>query len=151
MKFVQAGFDLLKQWEGCSLVAYQDAGDVWTIGYGHTAGVQRGDTITPDQALELLNQDVYAMSVRVATVMSPLVSTRINDNQFTALCCFAFNVKSWEDTPLFTLLDNCQWALCEAHWLLYDKELIDGTKQEVNGLLNRRKAELALFLTPVGN
>ena len=35
----QAGLDLIKQYEGCRLAAYRCAAGVWTIGYGHTAGV----------------------------------------------------------------------------------------------------------------
>lgn len=38
----QAGLDLIKQYEGCRLAAYRCAAGVWTIGYGHTAGVHSG-------------------------------------------------------------------------------------------------------------
>ena len=40
-KIGQAGFNLIKQYEGCRLSAYQCAAGVWTIGYGHTAGVKK--------------------------------------------------------------------------------------------------------------
>ncbi|WP_423245967.1 glycoside hydrolase family protein [Periweissella cryptocerci] len=36
------GRQLLKQFEGLRLKAYQDSVGVWTIGYGHTKGVVRG-------------------------------------------------------------------------------------------------------------
>ena len=49
-KIGQAGFNLIKQYEGCRLSAYQCAAGVWTIGYGHTAGVKKGMTITQAQA-----------------------------------------------------------------------------------------------------
>lgn len=41
---------LIASWEGLKLTAYQDSGRVWTIGYGHTAGVKEGDQCTPVQA-----------------------------------------------------------------------------------------------------
>lgn len=43
--------------EGLRLVAYQDGGGVWTIGYGHTRGVSLGDTCTEAQAEIWLIQD----------------------------------------------------------------------------------------------
>ena len=46
----QAGLALIKQYEGCRLAAYRCAAGVWTIGYGHTAGVHSGMTITQAQA-----------------------------------------------------------------------------------------------------
>ena len=49
-KIGQAGLNLIKQFEGCRLSAYQCAAGVWTIGYGHTAGVKKGMTITQAQA-----------------------------------------------------------------------------------------------------
>lgn len=44
--------------EGVSLKAYQDGADVWTICYGHTAGVKRGDVATMAQCVEWLRTDV---------------------------------------------------------------------------------------------
>ena len=56
-KIGQAGLELIKQFEGCRLTAYQCAAGVWTIGYGHTAGVKQGQTITQAQAENFLKQD----------------------------------------------------------------------------------------------
>ena len=39
-------FEKIKEFEGCRLEAYQDAAGVWTIGYGHTHGVKKGDVAT---------------------------------------------------------------------------------------------------------
>ena len=43
MKTSQYGIDLIKHFEGCELKAYKCPAGVWTIGYGHTKGVQEGD------------------------------------------------------------------------------------------------------------
>jgi GH24 family phage-related lysozyme (muramidase) len=47
----------IAQEEGMRLVAYRDAVGIPTIGFGHTAGVHMGMTITRSQALEMLRQD----------------------------------------------------------------------------------------------
>lgn len=44
--------------EGCRLTAYQDQAGVWTICYGHTAGVKRGDVATRSQCVAWLQEDL---------------------------------------------------------------------------------------------
>ncbi len=48
----------LKKHEGLRLKAYLDTVGVWTIGYGHTLGVDEGLTCTPEQAESWLIEDV---------------------------------------------------------------------------------------------
>ena len=48
----------IKRFESCVLTAYQDAKGVWTIGYGHTEGVKKGDKITYYQAEQFLKEDL---------------------------------------------------------------------------------------------
>ena len=55
-KIGQAGLALIKQYEGCRLAAYRCAAGVWTIGYGHTAGIHSGMTITQAQAEKLADK-----------------------------------------------------------------------------------------------
>ena len=57
------GLALIKEFEGLELEAYPDpgnkvTGEPWTIGYGHTVGVRRGDTCTEEQATEWLREDL---------------------------------------------------------------------------------------------
>ncbi len=52
------GFAQLKRHEGLRLKAYKCPAGVWTIGYGHTGGVNYLDEITEERAEELLIQDV---------------------------------------------------------------------------------------------
>lgn len=64
-------------------------GDRPTIGYGSTAGVKMGDTITPDRALHRLMDEVdtvYAQGVR-RCVMKPLTQ-----NEFGAFVSLAYSV-----------------------------------------------------------
>ena len=56
LKTGQAGLNLIKQFEGCRLTAYKCPAGVLTIGYGHTAGVKAGQTITQEQT-DMLAED----------------------------------------------------------------------------------------------
>ena len=53
-------YDDLRRDEGLRLLAYRCTAGVLTIGYGHTAGVQDGDTCTKAQAEAWLRDDVAA-------------------------------------------------------------------------------------------
>jgi lysozyme len=54
----QAGIDLIKSFEGCTLAAYQDVRGIWTIGWGHIAGVTKGMIFTQVQANDALLADL---------------------------------------------------------------------------------------------
>lgn len=93
MKISDAALDYItKPFEGLRLKAYPDpqsGGDPWTIGWGHTQGVKRGDTCTPEQALTWLHQDVaWAESV------ANKITTQLTQNQFDAVVDFIYNVGS---------------------------------------------------------
>ena len=62
MTYSKMGERLTEGFEGCRLTAYQDSGGVWTIGYGHTAGVYAGKTCTEAQAEAWLGGEVRAES-----------------------------------------------------------------------------------------
>lgn len=57
---------LLRVLEGCRLTAYRDTGGVLTIGFGHTAGVTDGMTITMEQAEQFLAEDAAPLFSLVA-------------------------------------------------------------------------------------
>lgn len=144
MTFNQDGLDLIKQFEGCSLVAYQDQGGVWSIGYGHTKDVKYGQTCTADEALQLLNSDIEETSKQVTAL---LTNDQLNSNQFSALVCFAYNLGSG-NLAQSTLL-NCinTYHTDEAANEFERWMKLGGIPNE--GLLRRRQAEKALFLKPV--
>lgn len=58
MKASNILIEKLKKMENCRMRAYQDSAGVWTIGYGHTAGVKKGDCITQYQAEQFLKEDL---------------------------------------------------------------------------------------------
>ena len=87
MKTSPKGIALIKEFEGLRLKAYKCPGGVWTIGYGHTAGVKPGMVITEDQAEEYLRADLIAFEKYLNGH-----ELAINQNQFDALVSFIYNV-----------------------------------------------------------
>ena len=133
----QACVDLVKSFEGCELEAYRDLGGVWTIGYGHTAGVYEGMAIDDDRAGELLRQDLAATAIYVNGALHVPVS----QPQFDALVSFAFNVKGWRGSTLLKLVNAGEFALAAKEFPKWDHV----GKTEVAGLERRRLAEQELF------
>jgi lysozyme len=129
--------------EGLRLTAYQDMVGVWTIGYGHTGpDVKAGLTITQQQAEQLLINDL----ARFNNGVNALVTVKINQNQFDALISFSYNLGlgSLQQSTLLRLLNAGNFQAAADQFPRWDRA---GGK-EVAGLLARRNAERALFLTP---
>lgn len=135
--------ELIKSFEGLELEAYLCPANVWTIGYGHTGNVHEGQTITKQEADELLDQDleVFRRGVRKA------VTVDLNENQFGALVSFAYNVGigSLQSSTLLKLLNAGDYAGAADQFLRWNK----ASGKVLTGLTRRREAERAVFLTPV--
>ena len=56
MKVSRILIQQIKEFEGFRPNAYKCPAGVWTIGYGHTFGVKRGDKVTEEEAEELLRK-----------------------------------------------------------------------------------------------
>lgn len=140
----EAGWVLVQQWEGLSLVAYRDQAGVWTIGYGHTGGVYKGERVTLSQATQLLSGDlvVFENEVQARAPSS-------TDNQFAAMVSLSFNigVAGYRSSTVLREFKSGNFQLAANAFLLWDKIHVDGRLVLDQGLLNRRIAERALFLT----
>lgn len=88
MNISQEGLDLIKKFEGCELTAYQDSVDVWTIGYGHTKGVEEGQEITQDEAEEMLASELDEYEGYI----NDLVECALEQCQFDALVAWVYNL-----------------------------------------------------------
>ena len=86
-----AAVALIKEFEGCHLTAYKCPAGVWTIGYGTTAGVKQGDTITQDQAEQMLAREIDRIVERLRAVPH---WNEMSANQQSALISFAYNLGS---------------------------------------------------------
>lgn len=137
----QAGFALIKQYEGCRLAAYRCAAGVWTIGYGHTAGVHSGMTITQAQADAYLQQDIAKFEGYVNNPAYVPITTNLNQNQFDALVSFAFNLGAGNLRKLCKGRTAAQIAQAMTQYCKANGKTLAGLKR-------RREAEQKLFNTP---
>lgn len=138
MRTSQKGIDLMKSFEGCRLASYKCPAGVWTIGYGHTAGVKAGQVITQTQAETFLRNDL----VKYEGYVAQNVKLSLNQGQFDALVSFAYNCGVGN---LRTLVKNRNHGQIANALLRYNK----AAGKVLSGLTRRRKAEQKLFLAGV--
>jgi lysozyme len=135
--------DMLKEFEGLRLKAYEDAAGVWTIGYGHTRGVKEGQVITEGTAEQLLLQDLEVCEEAILRhVTAPL-----RQCEHEALVSLIFNIGAGAfatSTMLAKLNDRDKFgaALQFTRW---NKVTVKGKKQVLDGQTARRTRELAHF------
>ncbi len=134
--------EMIRQFEGCRLTAYKCPAGVWTIGYGHTAGVKEGQTITQAQADAFLISDCQKFADYVDNPAYVPTTAGLNDNQRDALISFAYNCGAGN---LKTLCKGRTAAQISSAILLYNK----AGGIVLPGLTKRRRAEQKLFNTPV--
>lgn len=144
MKISQNGIDLIKRYEGCSLISYQDTSGIWTIGYGWTGKVNgkticKGLKISQETADNLLSTNLVSYENKVNKYQNIY---HFNQNEFDALVSFCYNIGNIDQ-----LTDNGKRTKekIKSHWIAYCKS----NGKTLQGLVNRRKDELKLFNTKV--
>jgi len=156
MRTTEEGVQLIKDCEGCRLAAYLGPGDgIWTIAWGHTAGVKQGMTCTQAEADEWLNQDIAAVEQEVLRC----VKVSLNDNQLSAIVSFCYNIGFGEKGVKsgFAVLKN---GFPSTLLNLINAGNFEGAADEfpkwshvagqfTAGILARRLSEQDLFLKPV--
>lgn len=145
MRINQEGLDLIKSFEGLRLKAYQDGGGVWTIGYGHTRDVMKGDTLSKAQAEALFLKEIQDQEQALSRLLGDN-GIMVNENEFSALLSFIYNLGTLAlaHSTLFKLLVNKAQPKPEVakQFLRWNHD--NGVV--VPGLTRRREAEAALFL-----
>jgi hypothetical protein len=138
------GLDLIKAFEEFRPNAYYDRGGVLTIGYGSTKYDKPDltETSTIDQATAetMLPQSVdrnYGQKVLDA------VKVPLNDQQYSALASFAYNVgpTAFNKSTMLKKLNLGDFEAAANEFAKWNK--VKG--QEAKGLTDRRAAERALF------
>lgn len=148
MAISNAGLNLIKKWEGYYEKAYQCSAGVWTIGWGHTSGVKKGDTCTKSQAEKWLESDV---SAAVRNVDSFNVKYWWNQNQLDALYSFAFNNGSINQLVTGSKSGKPTGSTFRSNEIIAEKitSYVNAGGKYVQGLMNRRLEEQKLFRTAV--
>ncbi len=135
-------FEKLKEFEGCRLEAYQDAAGVWTIGYGHTYNVRKGDKISQFWAEELLRRDIEMAERQVLRL-----NVCKTQAQLDALVSFVFNlgIDKLKRSTLLQLIE-AQWppSTVIKEWKKWNR----AGGVFMRGLLARRTWEVKRFYNP---
>lgn len=140
----QLGIKLIKEYEGCELIAYKDVGGLLTIGYGHVGpDVTEGLEWTQEQAESAFHRDLGKFEAQV----DHLTPTTINENQFSAIVSFTYNLgasRLKQSTLLKLLFENdFEGAAKEfGKW-------VKAAGKVDPGLVRRRAAEQKLFETEI--
>jgi len=139
MKISEEGKALIKKFEGCELDSYVCSGGVWTIGYGHTAGVKQGDKINQDEADHLLTEDLEEFEGYVNNA----VEVALDQNQFDALVAWTFNLgpSNLKSSTMLEVLNEEKYSKVPSEMKRWNKA---GGKV-LEGLIRRRDAEALLF------
>ena len=145
-KISKTGIDLIKEFEGCHLTAYQDEVGVWTIGYGITnadksitgttikSGLKISQSTAEKWLVESLNKKYLPLVMKYDTRYN------WNQNEIDALVSFAYNIGSIDQ---LTANGSRSRSVIADKMLEYNKA---GGKV-YRGLTRRREAERKLFLT----
>lgn len=139
MKASSKLIESLKKFESCRLTAYQDGVGVWTIGYGHTAGVKPGDRITQYQAEQFLREDLSKFEAAASKVRN--VSTQ---GRFDAVVDFMFNLGTgnFAKSTLKKYIEagKATW-MCQEEFLRW----VNAGGKKLGGLVTRRIWEANRF------
>jgi lysozyme len=139
------GREMIESFEGRRHTAYPDpatGGKPWTIGIGSTGpDVVPGLTWTDQEIDERFTADLRKFEVGI----NKLVTAPISQNAFDAVCSLAYNIglQNLRTSTLLKLLNQGRHRDAAAEF--YRWSFANG--QQMPGLLRRRRAEMALFVS----
>lgn len=140
MKASQKLIEHIKKSESCVLTAYQDSAGVWTIGYGHTAGVKKGDRITLYQAELFLKEDLAKFEPEANKVK--LIGS--SQGKFDAVLDFMYNcgVGNFNSSTLKKYIESNRKT-----WEIQEQFLrwVNAGGKKLGGLVTRRIWEANRF------
>lgn len=129
----------IKKFEGVSLSAYQDSKGVWTIGYGHTKDVKKGDRITQYQAEQFLREDLQQFEA-----IANKVKRIATQGKFDAVLDFIYNCgpANFESSTLKKYIE-----VGKATWEIQEQFLrwVNSGGKKLGGLVSRRIWEANRF------
>lgn len=136
----KVALDIIRNFEGCRLKAYQCSAGRWTIGYGHTQGVTEGMAISQAHAEDLLRADVIDCAERMASY----IKAPVTKWQYIALVSLSFNVGDLRrKAPKLLHYLNAGQEDKAAHEFL---DICRAGGKVVPGLKARREKEAKMFL-----
>ena len=168
MKLSEAGANLMHQYEGYRTKPYLCPAHIWTIGYGHvlyqeqirlpvvrvegkdTPMIRKEMPLKPEdnrvwtkEEIEKLFADDVASFERGVLRLAPTLLNR--QGAFDACVSFAFNagLGNFQRSTIRMKANRREWEAAAEAFMQWTK----GGGKELPGLVKRRKAEKALFLS----
>jgi len=168
MKLSKAGANLMHQYEGCRNKPYLCPAHIWTIGYGHvlyqeqirlpmvakegqsTTMIrkdyplkQEDNRVWSKEEIEKLFADDVNSFERGVLRLAPALSG--HQGAFDACVSFAFNagLGNFQRSTIRMKINRGEWKEAAEAFMQWTK----GGGRELPGLVKRRKAEVALFLS----
>lgn len=137
-----AGRKIVMDFEQCRLEAYTCPAGKVTIGWGHTGDVKLGMKVTQHQADVILEHDLQKFEQAVSE-MAP--NTNANQNSALVSLCFNIGIEAFRKSTLLRYVVADRPAAAAAQFAKW----VHAGDKVLPGLVKRRAAEAALFLTPV--
>ena len=147
MNINDEGLQIIMHYEGFSSEPYKCPADVWTIGYGSTRYPDGSPVsadavaISEETAVEWLLGELEENEKQVGW----LISSELNENQFSALCSFVYNLGSG-NLQSSTLRSKLNRSDYEGAADEFPKWRMAGGRV-LQGLVRRRADEHRLFLS----
>ncbi len=135
----EQGRDFIKSFEKCRLSSYDDGVGVWTIGWGRTKSVQRGDECTQEQADDWFDDELIDFEQGVTSA----VKQRLSQNEFDACVSLSYNIgiSAFQRSTLCKMLNLNDFTGAAKQFDVWNK----GGGQVMQGLVKRRAAERKIF------
>ena len=139
MKTSEEGLELIKSFEGCETTAYQDSVGVWTIGYGHTKGVEEGQTCSIEDAETMLSEEMDEYEGYI----NNMVKVELEQHEFDALVAWVYNLgpTNLGESTMLKVLNDGQFDRVPDEMRRWNR----AGGQVLQGLVRRREAEALLF------
>lgn len=133
--------------EQCRLAAYQCSAERWTIGAGHTQGVEQGDVITLSQAADFFIEDVKTAE----RVVAHHISQTPSQGEWDMMVSFVYNVGAgnFQHSTLLALFNQGQHAAaCDEYlrWVYVNGRNCHDDSANCAGIVTRRQTERAICL-----
>ena len=140
IKISEKGKELIRNSEGIRYESYLCPAKVWTIGFGHTAGVRKGMFITKEQADMYLNEDLLPIESWLT-----LADLGLNQSQYDAIASFCFNlgINAFSKSTLLRRIKEGNREEIEKQFRLW----VHVGDTVLPGLVKRREAEIELFFS----
>ena len=151
MKINKATVELVKKWEGYKPEAYLCPANVWTIGYGTTSRAGIGVNVKPGmKTTQAEAEDWLRLGLeKFGQQIKQGIIADINENEFGAFVSLAYNIgpSAFRNSSALRHFNNGDKAKAAEAIKLWNKATVNGKRQVLRGLVNRREDEVKLFLT----